>query len=359
MDHSGTRKVLVRLCKAALHRGNRALLKAIYHGRQAAADIRTSRAVCWLSNQLPMLAVVFLALVITGINMVIRTVEASDPAIDGSSLDQAVVGIYADTDSVVAMQYRSLDPLATPPEIRWTLEFVPGEVVEMSATLVMMSGPQLWAIDIDNPLTIVAILPRGARWSPMTSGIMPDGRNCASWYDGRDLKLAHPVFHNTYDGSVALVCKVPAVGKVRQLNFDLRVRYRDTTRQTFSFGRTQSGMRLAHSWQPDSDLSEKGLTYMLSQPTEVSMKLPAGTKLSEAFPEPTGGEAGFRSWRMRNYLVETSGDDIQGEDITYRLEEPQRRVWIQPALDLSMLLAGVMFGLAPSFHRRPRPQGTS
>lgn len=225
----------------------------------------------------------------------------------------------------------------------------------MRASLLLLSGGSSYELDIDKPLTIVAILPRGARWGTKKSDIMPDGLNCASWYDGHEVKLAHPTLHKAYDGTVALICKVPAVGKVRQLTFDLRFQFRDGVHEDIGFGRTQSGLRIDSSWMPDANLSDEGLTYMLRQPVEVELQLPAGAGLSESFPEPTGGSTGVRSWRIGRDVASFAGNDIDGEDITFRLEEPQRRVWIQPAIDLSLLLAGVMFGLAPSFLRRSRP----
>ncbi|WP_193612452.1 hypothetical protein [Nocardioides lijunqiniae] len=290
--------------------------------------------------------------------MAVRTVEASDPRIDDQSLNRMKLGIYADINTTVAMQYRMLSPYTTAPEIRWAIDFAPEAEVDMRATLLLMSGGPLYEINIDKPLTIVAILPKGAQWGTKSSDVMPNGLNCASWYDGKDVKVAHPVFHRVHDGTVALICKVPAVGKMQQLTFDLRVRFHDTVWERFGFGRAQGGLRFDSSWMPDADMAEQGLTYMLRHPVEVKLQLPAAVELSESFPEPTGGSAGVRSWRLGTGLGSAAGNDLDGEDITYRLDDPQKRIWIQPVLDLSLLLAGVVLGLLPALLRRSTPRSS-
>lgn len=302
--------------------------------------------------QWPMLVVCLGAVVLTVASFSVRVVDAADPRIGDKALDGARLGIYADVDSNIALRYRPLHQFATGPEVRWDIELDPGDVTSLSASLTLSSGRPLYEVDIADPVMVVAVLPHGAKWDTTRSDHMPDGENCASSYDGKSFRNFRPQVRETVDDLVVMVCKVPAVGKVQNLAFDFRVRYTDQVRHTFGFGRSQSGFRVESSYMPDVALAESGVGYMLRQPMDVRLNLPDSTRVSEAFPDPTGGSAGSRTWRVGEDVAGSGvGGAITGEDIVYRLESPRRRVLIQPIVDLSLLLAGVMFGLAPSFRR--------
>jgi hypothetical protein len=74
----------------------------------------------------------------------------------------------------------------------------------------------------------------------------------------------------------------------------------------------------------------------------VTMRLNDETQLMDSFPEPSGGEHRERTWDF----------DRTGGDIDYVLERPRDRAWMQPIVDLLLLLAGVALGLLPSMWRR-------
>lgn len=81
-------------------------------------------------------------------------------------------------------------------------------------------------------------------------------------------------------------------------------------------------------------------------PVKLQLALAQGDKLIEAFPGPTGGGLSEREWLMEGGF---------GGDVEYIIERTRDRAAVQPITELSLMLAGVAFGLLPSLWRRRRP----
>lgn len=318
---------------------------------EAIFRLRSSRVTQLAKRQWRRVALIVLAILSAASSLALRIDEASEEPISDSNLRAARIGIYADVDTVVAWQYRTLSKFATTPTQEWNLDLKPGPTVTGRATYLLLGpGAPYYELNIDKPLTVVVALPAGAEWGSRKSSIMADGLNCASWYDGETVTTSPPIIRKTYDDSVVFVCRVPAVGQIQQLTFDLRFKYPNPIWNSSGIGRVQSGLRLEPGYSPDLGAADLDLNYGLRQPTEVSIDPTGRGIFADAFPEPTGGSADDRSWR-----VGYEGSGITGDDITYSLEDSRVRALIQPAVDFLLLMAGFLLGLAPSARPAKKP----
>jgi hypothetical protein len=150
-------------------------------------------------------------------------------------------------------------------------------------------------------------------------------------------------------GNVVVTCIVPAIGRVDNLFFEVPFRWPDLTRASAGFGRYTAWISFAvnENYPSDIELPDmKRHETRILEPVKLQLDLPQGDKLTEAFPGPTGGGLAQREWLIEGGF---------GGDVQYTIERARDRAWVQPITELSLMLAGVAFGLLPSLWRRRRP----
>lgn len=235
------------------------------------------------------------------------------------------------------------------PETRWSVEVQPGAEPHAKVELVILTGPGLWHLDVTDPIELTLALPKGAQLDNRDRTTRADSDDtCASWYDGKGVHYARPhTSHSAAFGDVAVTCIVPAIGRVHDLMFEIPFHWSDRTRTAVGFGRHTSWAHAETIENFPSDIGLPGVDRRdnrILMPLKLRIDLEQGDKLIDAFPGPSGGGLDQREW-----LVESLGGDIQ-----YTIERAHDRAWVQPMTELSLMLAGVAFGLLPSLWRRRR-----
>jgi hypothetical protein len=307
----------------------------------------------WLLWQWPAIICLLVALGFCATTLAVRLYDRGVPTIDEDILDDQMIGIFADARTISSLRFQ-LEPAAVGkgiqvPDDRWSLELRPGEMVHGTVTLVLLDSPGLWDLNITDAIEIVMRLPVGAELeSPREPLRVNSEGTCASWWDGSAVHYARPrVQRDNFGGEVVLTCVVPKVGQVSDLYFNFAFRWPDQTWTSAGFERHSGWMRFVRS-EPEAvplgniDVPRvRGGSFRLSRPLELQLVLAEKEALLSAFPEPTGGALGKRQW-----MIDGSAD------IGYTIERPRERAWVQLITELSLLLAGVAFGLLPSVWRR-------
>jgi hypothetical protein len=290
-----------------------------------------------------------IALALCATTLIIRTIDSRYPVIDEVDLEYQQMGVYMDAASkATLMQIPEAEFTALGgrvPERRWSFSIDPGRTAEGTVNLVMLDGPGLWNLTINQELTVIIALPPGAVLDPDRRELRAESSgSCASWYDGKQVSYAFPDVQRSTFRNVVLVCKVPAVGDVNDLFFETSFHWPDETFAEAGFGRTAGAARFEYIPFFASDIevppARPGPGYGL-EALEVRLLLDDGERLMESFPDPTGGSRGERSWQMD-----------QGGEVEYLVERPSSRTLVQPASELALLLAGVALGLIPAVWRR-------
>lgn len=282
-------------------------------------------------------------------SLFIRISDVESPQVSEGALDRQNLGLYLDVVSLVA-----LSPVNTEgarrsntafQENNWRLELQPGKKVRATFTKVLLSDPRLWKINLNDEVRVIFTLPGGtaAIDNERSIRVGSDG-TCASWYDGRTVHYAKPSVQRSVFGNLVVICTVPPVGDIQDLIFQITFEWEDETYTEGGYGRYVGGVRFEFLESVPSDINlpaRRGTSSYFLAPIEFVLDIPNGARLLESFPNPSSGRTGERVW-----------DVGQGLDVEYSVEQASARAWVQPATELSLLLAGVAFGLAPAFWRR-------
>ncbi|MGH7930735.1 MAG: hypothetical protein ACREQV_23435, partial [Candidatus Binatia bacterium] len=171
------------------------------------------------------------------------------------------------------------------------------------------------------------------------------------WSGGRhSIHYAKPSMQRSAFGDLVAICTIPPVGEINDLFFEIIFEWEDKTYIEGGYGRYAGGVRFEFLDSVPSDIDlprPRGTNSFGLAPLEFTLDIPNEARLLESFPNPSGGRTGERQW-----------DVGEGLDIEYSIEEARARIWVQPATELTLLLAGVAFGLAPAFWRRSRAGNT-
>ncbi|GIM96852.1 hypothetical protein Ato02nite_086450 [Paractinoplanes toevensis] len=228
---------------------------------------------------------------------------------------------------------------------RFFIDIKPGPQAYGRIGLVLLDGgPKLWKLSIDRPLMLFFELPEKAELAEWQNrGVVVDppmAHPCASWWDGRDRGEAPAELQRSILGITQVICRIPKIGDVSDLHVDLQFTWQDELRRSAGFDRVSSSIRLADRIRSPSDVEQPPDLTIVDQ-VELGLFLESDERLSESFPEPTGGSHNERSWQYD-----------KGGDLDYTVERPRARTWVQPTIDGFLLLAGAMFGIAPTAWRR-------
>lgn len=299
--------------------------------------------------QWPSLVAVVIGFGLCTSSLFIRISDGESPQVSENALDRQHLGVYLDVVSLVA-----LSPLdgegdrrsnAAFHENKWHLELQPGKKVRATFTKALLSDPKLWKISLSDEVRVIFTLPAGAVVidNERSIRVNSDG-TCASWYDGRTVNYVKPSAQRSVFSDLVVICTVPPVGDIHDLIFQITFEWEDETYAEGGYGRYIGGVRFEFLENVPSDINlpvRRGTSTYFLAPLEFVLDIPNGTRLLESFPNPSSGRIGQRVW-----------DVGQGLDVEYSVEQVSARAWVQPATELSLLLAGVAFGLAPSFWRR-------
>lgn len=297
--------------------------------------------------QLPSIIAVAFGLGLCACSLWIRVSDSKYPQVSEYVLGDQRVGVYLDLTSRLALLLMPERNVLRSdlPEDTWTMKLEPGKKVRATFLNVLLSSPGLEKLNVNDEVRVVFTLPPGANMIADKRTLRANSNGtCASWYDGKNVHYAFPAIQRSVFGTLAVTCAIPPIGQVQDLFFDIVFEWVDHTYVEGGYGRYGGGVRLDYLLSTPGDIHlppPRGLITDVLAPLEFVLVIPDGERLVESFPSPSGGRTGERRWKVGN-----------GLDIEYSIERPSDRAWVQPAVDLTLLLGGVAFGLAPVFWRR-------
>ncbi|MCY1142846.1 hypothetical protein OWR29_33040 [Actinoplanes sp. Pm04-4] len=281
----------------------------------------------------------------------LRNLDAGEALPVSTALDRAQIGVFTNVDSrVVFGMTPTVKGAAAGVQVqpyRFFVNVKPGPRAYGRIGLVLLDGgPTLWKLSVDRPLTLFFELPEGAdltEWQNRGVVVEPPMEHpCASWWDGKDRGEAPATLQRSGLGITQVTCRIPKVGDVSDLRIDLQFAWGDDLRRSAGFDRVSSSIRLADHIRSPSDVEQPSELTLVDK-VDLRLLLDTEERLAESFPEPSGGSHNERSWQYDN-----------GGDLDYIIERPGARTWVQPTLDGLLLMAGAMFGIAPTAWRRRR-----
>jgi hypothetical protein len=298
-----------------------------------------------LSYQWPCGLAFTFALILVFIHFWLSLKETRVVEVNASELGLNTFGVFTDVATRLAVSpnvdLRSYPDLE-PPDATFSLRVTPGDPWKGEFTLVVLDSPPYWTLDLGDPSSFVFILPHGAKLiGDADSSLIADPPGaCASWYDGELVRTAQPHIVPDPFETIAL-CEVPAAGSVQQLFVHLRFEWENQVVAEGAVGQQHSALRVAGGQliEPDA-LSRIG--PRLAENLKVNLNLQEGYRLVHSYPTPTGGGLEERTWMTSGHTTE----------LDFTIERPRCRVWVQPALDGTLLGAGVLLGMLHSLWRR-------
>jgi hypothetical protein len=272
--------------------------------------------------------------------------DGQSPSLSDGALGNQHMGIYA-SDRLGSRAPFFPSPFSQAgviESVRWTLTIEPGVRARGSFSLVMLETSDK-PMRIATPVTVYFLMPPKADLVDPPARIRVGSRNsCASWFDGTRTHYVKYSLQRSSYGDLVASCQIPRIAAAEDLFFELYFSWHDETYVRAGWGRARAGVRSQYFMPTPSDIRishvEPGEIETL-QPTNIVLRLPPGEKLVESFPGPNAGSVGTRSW----YLGPTSGD------LEYSVERPADRSFLQPTMDVTLLIAGVLFGLIPAVRR--------
>jgi hypothetical protein len=301
----------------------------------------------WALRQWPALVSLSLALILSFVTGFLRLHDNENAVVSDQSLDSSSFGLFLGLESAVTLTPKALPGLMAgidTPKLRWTLDVEVGTPNRGTLSLVLFEAPGLWRLDLTQPVDVIVQLPDGGvstqRKGALIAGPGSD-RACASWSNGTDTSFVEPDIQKSSSGTTVLDCHIPAAGSISQLFVEIPFQWRDPVRTTVGFGRQESWLRVQDWLNPPGDVRIPNGSYNgLAQPLAVRLHVASGDRVIDAFPSPDGGGYSERYWNVE-----------RGGDIQYTVERPRDRALVAPAIDMSLLLAGVFFGLIPALWR--------
>ena len=279
----------------------------------------------------------------------IRNLEEPDQSVLASSIAQQQFGVLVNSDTAASISRRlySGEPLPEELKSKFSLRIGAGDRWTGSYFLILLGDlptdkEPFVQINIFRPLRFGFVLPHGARVEGDRGIVPPDPPGaCASWYGNGTSGKAFPREIDLIDSRV-LVCEVPPVGVVEQLFVGFAFTWDNAAQVSAGIGKTRTVLRL-----PSVGFSLAGtppeVSDTIGSDVNVRLELRDGKRLLESFPSPTGGTSEERSWTM------------QHGDLDLTMVDPRQRRFVQPALDLTLLLGGAAVGALPAAIRRRRP----
>jgi hypothetical protein len=283
------------------------------------------------------------------VTIALRNIDAGEALPVSGALDRAQIGVFTNVDSrVVLGMTPTAEGAAAGVQVqpyRFFIDVKPGPRAYGRIGLVLLDGgPTLWNLSVDRPVALFFELPQGAElaeWHDRGVVVEPPMEHpCASWWDGKDRREAPAKLQRSILGITQVTCRIPKIGDVSDLHVDLQFAWRDELRRSAGFDRVSSSVRLADHIRSPSDVEQPSELTIVDK-VELSLILDTDERLSESFPEPSGGSHNERSWQYD-----------KGGDLDYIVERPTARTWVQPTIDGFLLMAGAMFGIAPTAWRR-------
>ena len=298
-------------------------------------------------RQWPAFSALLAGLLLAGVSLFLRVADTDDSGLSGSDLNDQQIGVFADVDALVGLGVvlnSSASAVGTKqPDQRFRIELYPAGTTAGVISYIQLADPEIWTIDVTRPIHLIVMLPNGATLTDdHRSLIVGTGlpSACASWFSAGKSHVARSVLHHDVDGTPFVTCDIPAFGSAESLAVEIPFEWKNALWRRVGFGRVASSVRLADHY-PFGDETYASQPPLIPEHVALQLDLPPGDNLADSFPSPTSGGHSDRVW-----------DSDAGEDIDYTMERPVSRVWVQPAIDLSLLLAGVMLGLIPALWRR-------
>jgi hypothetical protein len=288
--------------------------------------------------------VVILAVACLAATVFIRRYDSRRPRIDDDALFSQQFAVMLDANGPSALTpIPNLEdyPPFDVPQPTFGLSLSDGDPWTGSVGLIVLgdsNDPPSYRIDIERPFSVRVLLPEDARLAPTAHRYMADTA-CASWSANDKVGMAEPDVPTNDDVATAITCDIPAVGVVDYVRIEFPFTWPHPPARNAGFARTRAIVSLAPGWEVGQPPS------FVEWPVTVTFKLQPSEILVNSFPNPDGGTLDERSWTL------TSGD------IDLLIERPDERQFVQPAIDLTLLLGGTLLGLAFGFFapRRARP----
>lgn len=312
---------------------------------------RVGNSIRGIAYQWPAWTAFVLAVCLLGVTLLLRLRDESSPQIAASALDSQTIGVFTDLDARVALDLRP-NPAATanavyPSDRQFKVDITPGTPMLGQVYLVLLDNPGIWNLVVSRPVHLIVVLPKGSTLTDQGRTLIasPESRGaCAAWYAGGHYHFVRPTDQTSIFGDRVVSCDIPAFGAAEYLFVELPFSWRDKLRGSTGFSRFTSSIRVGSSYSMPTDVHVQAGFPVVAEKTSLRIHLPPGDQLTDAFPSPTGGQHDQRWW-----------DFERGGDVDYTIETPSGRIWVQPAIDLSLLVAGAFLGLIPAARRKPRP----
>lgn len=309
----------------------------------ASCDLRPTGL--FLRNHSYRISALALALTLCAITLGLRVIDAQTAPVSEFQLQHMSLGAFATAEAKAA-----LNPIPGPrwvgdvnslPETSWNLTVSPGKVTKGTISTVLLTQDELWSYSTGKPVTIFVSLPPGGKFLSSAKMRAGDDEACASWSSPDGVHYARPKFYAGYDHNQIASCTLNPVQAFSSLFIEMHFEWPDQTFKSEGFGRSAGALRL----DPFPDLptnipDAEALTTTLST---LTLKTASGTELVDSYPSPSGGGVNLRSWTIS-----------QTTDFVYHLESKHQRSWVVPVTELTLLSAGVFFGLVPSLPIRKR-----
>ena len=309
------------------------------------------RRIVGTGRQWRMLVFLAIGVIFAVVTIVLRWADAGQPVVSDAEPGNTQIGVFTNPDdrAVFEMTPSALS-LATGvqiPQYRFSVDIKPGAQAYGRISLVL-GDHDLGNLSVDRPLTVLFNLPEGAEltdWQDRGVAVEPPMPHpCASWWNGEDRFAAPASLQRNDFGTTLVTCQVPKVGDVSDLYLDVQFMWHDQLRHSAGFGRVSSSVRISSNLDTSSAMTVADVGLAVADRVELNLLPAAGERLTETFPQPSGGQHNERSWLF----------DFGGI-VDYTIERPRARIWVQPAIDGFLLLAGAMFGIAPTAWRK-RPE---
>lgn len=270
----------------------------------------------------------FLAIGLAAISVNLRLLDNAAPPTSESSSPESI-GVYVSRDVPVTTWPTLGSASFYGPRHAWSVRIYPGVTTRASVALVQLPG--LSDMKFDRPVRVVVEFPAGARLLESTLRVgHPDA--CATWWDGRTLHAVRAVLlQRSATDPVSVSCEIPAAGQPENLFIEFNAEWVDSSRAEYGFARAQYAV---HQEMWPRSVDAEGL---VSVPVDFIVEMAPGESLVNLSSPPDITKLDALLWRA-------DGGEFEFQ---FTVERPKERLWVQPLLDVSLLMAGVAFGLIP------------
>lgn len=274
--------------------------------------------------------VLILAITMSGLSVWLRVSE-SQPVPSASNRARDRLGVFVDNHTP-SSTWPTLTSTKASDALAWNLRVYP-ETTEMRAELTQVLFPQLSDLDFSSPATVVLEAPPNARLLESTRLRVGVPDSCASWFSDGEVHSVTPEVISKAPFAAYFRCTIPPTEKREDLYVEMNIGWSPVSQQEYGFSRRQ--YIIAREFNTSALDPENGGMY-LPAPVDYSVHFAQDERLSELSMEPDGRLLDSYTWHSTKAF-----------ELAFTVEMPEHRMWTQPAIEISLLIAGVFFGLLP------------